>query len=154
MRPHDNPQDKAPRKDSSRRPRWLWFLAATCTLAILIGLLRNRHGNRSVPTPVSAETTTPSATVDAPRAERARSQPRPRNPAPTPTAEETVAAKLKQFTRSRQEIVRAMAKRNGVEVSADVDQFFDAVEAGRWEEMQALYDSMRARRERRPPARD
>ena len=152
--PESDPQDNAPHEDSSRRPRWLWFLAATCTLAILLGLLRNRHGDESAPTPVSTETTMPGATVDAPRVERARRQPRPGIPAPTPTARETVAAKLEQFARSRQEIVRAMAKRKGVEVSADVDRFFDAVEAGRWEEMQALFDSMRARRGRRPPARD
>jgi len=149
-----NPQDKAPREDSGRRLRWSWLLATICTVFILIGLFRNRHVDKPASVPVSTETATPSVTADAPRVERPRWQPRPANPAPTPTAEEIVAAKLKQFARSRQEIIRAMAKREGVEVSADVVRFFDAVEAGRWDEMQALYDSMQARKKQQPPARD
>lgn len=149
-----NPQNTTPGEDSSRRPGWPWFLATICILAILIGLLRDRHDDEPVPAAVSTTTTTPSVTADVPRVERVRWQSRLANPALTPTAEEIVAAKLKQFARSRREIARAMARRFKVEAPAEAERFFDAVEAGRWEEMQALFDSMRTRRKQQPPARD
>lgn len=69
-------------------------------------------------------------------------------------AEEIVAEKVSQFARNRREIVQTMAKRFNVNVPADVERFFDAVEAGRWEEAQALFDSLKKLRKSGPGAHD
>jgi hypothetical protein len=58
---------------------------------------------------------------------------------PAPTAEQIVAAKVSQFGRSRREIVRAIGRRLGEDVPAEVEKFFDAVESGRWEEIDAQF---------------
>jgi tetratricopeptide (TPR) repeat protein len=58
------------------------------------------------------------------------------------TAEEIVASKLNQFARDRLRITRAMAKRHQVELPDEVDQFFNAVAAGRWQELNELYHKL------------
>lgn len=57
-------------------------------------------------------------------------------------AEEIVASKVSQFAKKRRAIVRAMAKKLGIEVPADVERFYDLAEAGRWDEMKELYASL------------
>src|SRR5579864_5090673 len=52
-------------------------------------------------------------------------------PKPAATAEEIVAGKVNQFARDRLRIARAMAKRLKLELPAEVEQFFNAVAAGR-----------------------
>src|SRR4026208_707612 len=54
---------------------------------------------------------------------------------PTATAEEMVAHKVSQFARSRREIAFGLARKHQTEVPADVERFFDAVEAGNWDEL-------------------
>jgi hypothetical protein len=63
--------------------------------------------------------------------------------APAPTAEEIVARKLIQFGRNRRELVYALAKRFNVTVPDDVARFFDAVEGGRWEDIEAAFNAIR-----------
>jgi hypothetical protein len=63
-------------------------------------------------------------------------------PNPEPTAEEIVASKLRQFAKSRRELVHGLAKRLGVEVPDEVARFFEAAEAGRYEELTAIYKSL------------
>lgn len=63
--------------------------------------------------------------------------------APRIPAEQIVAEKLSQFARNRREIVQAMARHFNVKVPAEVERFFDAVEAGRWDEARALFDSLK-----------
>jgi hypothetical protein len=58
------------------------------------------------------------------------------------TAEEIVAGKLLQFTRSRRELARAMARRKGVEVPGDVERFFDALESGNWQEIETQWTAL------------
>jgi hypothetical protein len=58
------------------------------------------------------------------------------------TAEEIVASKVNQFARDRLQITRGMAKRHKVELPDEVDQFFNAVAAGRWQELNALYHTL------------
>jgi hypothetical protein len=60
--------------------------------------------------------------------------------------EEVVARKLVQFARNRRDLVHTLARRYQVEVPEDVERFFDAVEAGRWDEMKALYEGLREQR--------
>lgn len=57
-----------------------------------------------------------------------------------------MASKVSQFAQSRRAIARAMAKQFEVEMPADVERFFDAAEAGRWEELKGLWDSLSQRR--------
>ena len=58
---------------------------------------------------------------------------------PMPTAEEIVAQKLAQFGRSRRRFAHALARRHDVQISSDVGQFFDAVESGNWERIDAAF---------------
>lgn len=52
-----------------------------------------------------------------------------------PSAEEIVAGKVRQFGRNRRELVRAIARRSHKTVPPEVEKFFDAVEAGQWDEI-------------------
>ena len=60
--------------------------------------------------------------------------------APPLTAAEIVASKVSQFARSRRQIVRAIGRRSKTQVPPEVEKFFDAIEAGRWEEIKAQWD--------------
>ena len=60
-----------------------------------------------------------------------------------PTAQEIVAGKLREFSAKRRELVHAIAERFKLVVPLEVERFFDALEAGRWEEADALFKSMR-----------
>jgi hypothetical protein len=51
----------------------------------------------------------------------------------TRTAEEVVTAKVARFARKRRELVRAIAQRSHLEIPAEVEKFFDALEAGNWQ---------------------
>jgi hypothetical protein len=66
---------------------------------------------------------------------------------PAPEAREIVAAKVSRFAHDRLDVVRAMAKHYKVEVPKDVERFFAAVEAGRWEEVKELFGSLKKLRE-------
>ena len=63
------------------------------------------------------------------RVKHARRVSRRSSPAPGLTAEEIVANKVRQFGRSRREMVRAIARRSQKEVPSEVDKFFDAIKA-------------------------
>jgi hypothetical protein len=63
------------------------------------------------------------------------------------TPEEIVAGKVTQFAQDRLIITRAMAKRFKVSVAPDVERFFQAVAAGRWEELNAAFGALKQRRE-------
>ena len=58
------------------------------------------------------------------------------------TAEEIVATKVSQFGKKRRELVHAIAKKFHVEVPSDVERFFEAVESGRWEEIDAAHNAL------------
>lgn len=63
------------------------------------------------------------------------------------TAEEVVASKVDEFAHDRLRITRAIAKRHKVELPEEVDQFFNAVAGGRWEELNELYHRLEKIRE-------
>jgi hypothetical protein len=63
-------------------------------------------------------------------------------PTESATAEEIVAAKLKQFARSRRDIMRAMARQKNVTVPDAVERFFEAVESGDWTEIKTAFDAI------------
>jgi tetratricopeptide (TPR) repeat protein len=58
-------------------------------------------------------------------------------------AEKIVTDKVIRFAHNRRELVHAMARRYNITVPPDVERFFDLAEAGRWDELSALYESMR-----------
>src|ERR1043166_8825292 len=62
-----------------------------------------------------------------------------------PTAEEIVAGKVIHFGRKRREIVVAIAERRGEKIPSQVEAFFDAVEAGDWEGIEARFSEMAKR---------
>jgi tetratricopeptide (TPR) repeat protein len=136
------------REKSSQRSRGLWFLITGGLLITLLGLfLALRKDLRpagpdaaDVPGPVSATGAIP------PRGSRFGSSHPLRshsNSEPAGTAKEIVAAKLAQFARSRREIVLALARRHNVDVPDDVERFFDAVEAGDWNEIKSRFDAFK-----------
>ena len=53
-----------------------------------------------------------------------------------------MAGKLKQFARSRRDIMRAMARQKNVAVPELVERFFDAVEGGDWMEIKAAFNAI------------
>ena len=58
------------------------------------------------------------------------------------TAEEIVAGKVMKFGKNRREVAHAMAKRLNAKVPDEVERFFDAVESGRWEEIDAAHKAL------------
>ncbi|SPE50281.1 conserved exported hypothetical protein [Verrucomicrobia bacterium] len=60
-------------------------------------------------------------------------------PAATKTPEQIVGEKLAFFARSRRKVAEALARRHGIDMPEDVKRFFDAVESGDWDRIQAAY---------------
>jgi hypothetical protein len=58
-----------------------------------------------------------------------------------------VAGKVTRFAQDRLRITHAMAERFKVSVAPDVERFFQAVAAGRWEELNADFEALKQRRE-------
>jgi hypothetical protein len=123
------------------RSRGLWLLAIACAFVILMGLLRAPRHHEPVaivdPTNESGEGGTAAAhLVERPQAFARRY----RSPGTADTsAEEIVAGKLAQFAQSRRGFAHALARRHKVEVSGDVERFFDAVESGDWDKIEAAF---------------
>jgi len=58
------------------------------------------------------------------------------------TAEEIVAGKMRQFARSRREVMRAMAKQKNIQIPELVERYFDALESGDWAQIKAAFDAI------------
>lgn len=152
--------EPSPRKLADKHGRWLRLLIAGCALLILFAILRPARDSDS-PADANEDSANARATSND-RAERTAWRVRfsrsatPSAPAPA-TAEEVVARKLSQFARSRREFVHALARRHNVNVPDDVERFFDAVESGNWEAIEAAFakinggDSSAGHNDKRPP---
>jgi hypothetical protein len=127
------------------RSAWPWLITGGCLAVILLGLLIPRSRNAPA-NPADPTNTRPQGAV-ANSFERARLPHHQPESGQTVSAEETVAAKVTRFAQSRRSITRAMAKQFKVEVPADVERFFDAAEAGRWDELKGLFDSLKQQRQ-------
>src|SRR5258708_7007490 len=136
------PPDPAVREGASQRPRWPWLLVTACLAVILIALLLRREANRSSGLPASTAASGALNAAGSGSGPQTGAWHRRPSSGPAPTAEEIVADKLSMFARNRREVVRAMARRYHLELPADVERFFDAVEAGRWDELDALGKSL------------
>jgi hypothetical protein len=132
----------------SRFP-WSWVLAFACGFIFLLGLLLRREetskGNDATEHLAgSALLNDGHNSSDDPRGQR-----RFRS-APGLTAEENVASRVVEFGRTRLFIAEAMARKTGVEVPEQVWQFFGAVEAGNWPEIQSFFQALLDRRKAEP----
>jgi hypothetical protein len=139
---NENPAGRD-RANPSRRSRQSWLVGSGCLLVALIALLLPlRNGNPGANAQFAA--------VEEPRDTAAAGhpnlglfqQPRRGNDAPALTAAEIVADKFKRFASNRRDLVHAMATRYKLDVPADLDRLFDALEANRWQEAQALFKSL------------
>jgi hypothetical protein len=131
------------RSDSHSR-RTLPLLIVACALLILVGLLRRSQRDAANSAGNLTNTTAEARASDASDAERLQWVPR-RNPATAQTPEAIVAAKVTQFARSRRDIVRAIARRTQQDVPSEIEEFFDALESGVWEQIEPRWKALSSR---------
>src|SRR5438093_8596 len=62
------------------------------------------------------------------------------------TDTEIVSNKVAQFARDRHEILDRMARKLKQEVPDEVKRFFEAAEAGNWEELDSIWNTLRDKR--------
>jgi RNA polymerase sigma factor (sigma-70 family) len=120
-------------------------VGAVIVAGVLVALLLQREkrhstGKDNSPRASASETAAELAGQSSGRATSAGFPRREQNAAPPlATPEAVVAGRLSQYGRSRRDLVHALAQRHGVEVPDDVKRFFDAVEAGNWDEIAARF---------------
>src|SRR5437660_572921 len=127
-----------------RRLRWRWFLVSIFALTLIVGLWRARRTRQNIDEPLAtADRASAIGSKDASMTEPVRRQSRRferYDPGPGLTAEQVVTLKVMQFSRNRRELVRAIGRRSQKEVPPEIEKFFDAVESGKWEEINAQWD--------------
>jgi len=126
---------------NARGPRlWLWCLA-TLALVIIFGLLLQptaKNGEASIST--NQPSAQNGAGVRMAKLPRHFTNPLRRHQGESEaSAGQIVAGKLKTFAVSRRKLAQGLAQRHGITVPASVEKFFDAVEAGNWDEIKARY---------------
>jgi hypothetical protein len=94
---------------------------------------------------VNAASRATAANADA--SARARRLNRFSSAGPAPDAREVVAGKVIRFAQDRLGLVQAMAEHYKVAVPQDVERFFAAAATGRWEELKALFESLKKLRD-------
>src|SRR5437867_2808613 len=143
---------------SSGRNLILWLLAAGCLLLVVLGLLRPRPNDNAAALQGPTPTARPAASENFSNVARdrlfARLPHRRSSFEPAPTPEQVVSNKVSQFAQSRRTIAEAMAKKFDLKLSADVERFFAAAEAGRWEELKTLFEDFKQRIHSDEPAED
>ncbi|HKY07150.1 MAG TPA: hypothetical protein VJQ55_02870, partial [Candidatus Binatia bacterium] len=144
MKSIKNP-DLDPVASRSAGSRWAWYLAAACVALMLIAILLPRPDAGPSPSPDSSRASGAGEGSKLASAGMTRRSAGHSSAAPTLTAAEIVASKVSQFGRSRREIVERIARRLKKEVPAEVKKFFDAIEAGKWEEIEASWKVLRNR---------
>jgi tetratricopeptide (TPR) repeat protein len=118
--------------------RWLWLVAG-CVLLLLVAML--------MPSSKPDQTTDlgqPGNATGAGNGSAAAERWAPAHGRKARTAREIVAAKLKKFGIKRRALVHSLAEHYKIDVLPDVERFFDALDAGDWEETQRLFKSLRA----------
>jgi tetratricopeptide (TPR) repeat protein len=126
----------------SHRSYWWWVVGIGCLAVVLLGILlpRGDHSKSGQLTSTNQIAGNVIGTVGNSTGDRSRSY--HGHSGPTASAEEIVATKLSQFGRNRHEVLRGLAKRYNVEIPPDVERFFEAVERGKWEEIEAAFQPM------------
>src|SRR5437016_12412911 len=142
---NSDPQESSP-AEFRRRLRWRWFLASIFALTLIVGLWRARRTRQNIDEPLAtADRASAIGSKDASMTEPVRRK-RERferfGPGPELTAEQVVTLKVAQFGRNRRELVRGIGRRLQKEVPPEIEKFFDAVESGKWEEINAQWDAL------------
>jgi tetratricopeptide (TPR) repeat protein len=122
------------------KSRGIWLMAG-CVLVLLLAALmpswRPEQTTGPAPTPRLTNSTHWRDAADRASAALARKT------GNSPSAQEMVAADLKKFSAKRRALVDALAKRNKIDVLPEVSRFFDALDAGDWDETNRLFKSLR-----------
>jgi tetratricopeptide (TPR) repeat protein len=138
-----NPESSTPRGDFNR-PRGVRLIIAGGVLVVLFAIFLRREQGKSAVDRAAATAPLPVAVANSAdmnsRSDHVRRS--TMTPAPAASAEEIVSGKVLQFGRSRREIVRDIARRSGKDVLPAVEQFFDAIEAGDWAEIDARWKAL------------
>ena len=130
--------------EPSYSSRWPWVLTISTLLVVLLALLLPRP--RTSPIPLDSSNAAKQTAV-AHEPGTGRSHLSRGFSGATLTPEQIVAGKVTQFAEDRLRIAHAMAERFKVSVPPDVEKFFQAVAAGRWEELNVAFKALRQRRE-------
>jgi hypothetical protein len=128
----------------ARKSLWLWLLASIVWVVIVLCLFRSKQRAQTV-APTSAAkiaASTKSGALPHKLPVHTLAASRRHSGETNANAEEIVAAKLKAFAASRRKLTHALAQRHGITVPDRVEKFFDAVEAGNWDEINAQYKAM------------
>lgn len=137
--------DARSRAVSGQAPRWLWPLAASGLFLVLVALLLPRAKG---PASDSGAATNAIGFARERRAQTSRPDPGHRRFGPdrsstARTAEQIVAEKVVQFGRQRRELIHTIARRKNLEVPPEIEAFFDAIEAGNWEDISNRWEFVR-----------
>jgi tetratricopeptide (TPR) repeat protein len=114
------------------------MLGVGCLLLLVVGLFLRHRGE----TPQSNDSAARSTPDDAVANGKAVRVPRAR-PGAALTAEEIVSGKVRQYARLRRDYVHALARRANKRVPSEVEEFFDALERGNWEEIESRFKALR-----------
>ncbi len=135
--------NEPPKNSKENRPQkfLLLVLICGCVLALLFYLLPKFEKASPAPSiaPDPPSVTSSASQKNSPRFDShsaVRSQ---------QTAEEKVAARLSAFSKNRRAVAHRYAEKLGVKVPADFEKFFDAADAGNWEEINRLYKELKKR---------
>src|SRR6266571_8250553 len=152
-----NPNDPTMPKRSSAGSRLLWLagIGGVLIALIAVSLPRAKTVSRNGTAVTNATSVANKSLEGVARIPPVHRRLNPATESTTPkTAEEIVAGKLGQFARNRRALAHAMAERFKIEVPADVERFFAAVEAGRWDEIEAAWKPLGDRHKMKPPPHD
>ncbi len=130
--------------ESHGYPRWRWSIAVACLIVLSFAILLPRQPNNAVDRRGAISNSAFGNPAGTQRLGLSNSWKTSEGDA---TAEEIVAGKVSQFARDRRRITHAMAKRFKLDVPTEVDQFFEAVGAGRWTELNSLFDTIKQLRD-------
>jgi tetratricopeptide (TPR) repeat protein len=127
-----------------RRSAFMLVAVGVVLVLILGGFLLKRSGKERLEdaAPNPSITTDKMVATDSPRLRRGASLRSEAETEGKETGQEIVARKVIQFSKNRRDLLYAMAKQLKVEVPDDVERFFQAVESGRWEEIDAAHRAL------------
>jgi hypothetical protein len=137
----------APRDESGRRSRMGWLMVLCGLVLVLAALLRGRWQAEAEVQPTAASTPAAGPSDTSARDRLFARRPRRGSSAePMLTPAQVVSNKVAQFARHRREVLDAMARKLKCDVPEEVQRFFDAAEAGNWDEMDAIFKVLVERR--------
>jgi len=136
---------KEPIHDDPLRSFWRWAvgLAGGLVVIALVLAIRPHHDRGSEPASTRDETiSVPAARTSSENMSRGQTGRDHRTSRAKPSAEEIVVGKVAQFAQKRRDLVHAIAVRSGKDIPPEVERFFDAVESGKWDDINAQWHEL------------